>query len=435
VTIGSAVTVGSNTVALANTGTFSSTNTIIPQTGLFTVQNGTAVTVNGGMKVGENTGALVGVGNSFTVDGQVKVTGGSLTVNGALTLGTATAGDSASTTANVVGGSLSVSGGTVNVTGGMTLATNNTSTFTRPNNVTGSVAVSGGSLTVGGDIVPGATGGPGTVTSTLSLTGGLMDMQGHNVGALSTVTFSGGTLRNAGTVSTAVTQTGGILEQTGTGTTTVVGNYNLTNGTARVTNAGGTLAFPGQATVGAAGTLSGVGTVTGPVTVASGGTVSPGNSPGTLSFGNGLTINGNYLWELATAGTPADPNANPGGSTPAGPQTNHDALAVSGGLLDLTGSTLNLTSLGSTGFNNAQPYSWQIATAPSGVIGTPTIGTISGADFGNLNGGTFTVVPTANSVLLNFTPSPVPEPAFVLLACGAAAGGLGWWKRRRSASA
>jgi hypothetical protein len=34
------------------------------------------------------------------------------------------------------------------------------------------------------------------------------------------------------------------------------------------------------------------------------------------------------------------------------------------------------------------------------------------------------------SLLLTFT--PVPEPAHVLLACGAVAGGLRWWRRRRA---
>ena len=35
---------------------------------------------------------------------------------------------------------------------------------------------------------------------------------------------------------------------------------------------------------------------------------------------------------------------------------------------------------------------------------------------------------------LQVTFTPVPEPAFVLLACGATAGGFGWGRRRRPLS-
>jgi hypothetical protein len=37
-----------------------------------------------------------------------------------------------------------------------------------------------------------------------------------------------------------------------------------------------------------------------------------------------------------------------------------------------------------------------------------------------------------NGGVLTFSFTPVPEPAHVLLACGLAAGGLGWWRRRRA---
>ena len=50
------------------------------------------------------------------------------------------------------------------------------------------------------------------------------------------------------------------------------------------------------------------------------------SSPGTLTFGGGATVAGTYAWKLATAGSP-DPTFS-GASTPAGPQTNHDALAI-----------------------------------------------------------------------------------------------------------
>jgi autotransporter-associated beta strand protein len=276
---------------------------------------------------------------------------------------------------------------------------------------------------------PATAGGSQTLTFTsLDRT---LTLTGSNTGA-NTVA---GVLADSPTTKLGVTKTGpGTWVLTGTNTYT--GPTLVSGGTLQIGAAPGgpgALSAVSTLTVNSGGTVAGFGTINRPSTVASDGIIAPGASAGTLSFLNGLTVNGTYGWELATAGSSADPITNPGGSTPGGPQTNHDALLVAGPL-DFTGSTLNITSLGTTGFDNTQPYSWQIATASGAITGLPTLGTISGADFGNLNGGAFTVATSGGMVLLNFTPTPVPEPASILLVCGAAAG-LGWWKRRRTATA
>ena len=172
-----------------------------------------------------------------------------------------------------------------------------------------------------------------------------------------------------------------------------------------------------------------------------GGTVSPGNSPGTLTIGSSgtpATVSFNstptsiYLWELGTAGPTVDPSVSPGGSSAGGAL--HDVLAVNG-TLDLTNSTLNLVSLPSSNFVSSQPYSWAIASASSSLTGIPSIGLISGSDFTTGVSPTNFMVTNPGGGVLFLNYSPVPEPAFVLFACGTGVGAIGWWNRRRRLAA
>jgi fibronectin-binding autotransporter adhesin len=247
----------------------------------------------------------------------------------------------------------------------------------------------------------------GSVNRTLTLTG-------TNTGA----NAISGTLANSPTTTLAVAKTGAgtwVLN----GANTYTGGTTVSAGTLIIgSTAGGGASVAGNVTGSGTGTLGGHGTVGGNVTLPTGTTLSPGASVGTLSVGGTATLGGTYLWEISTAG-PSDPTFS-GGSTPGGLQSNHDALAVTGAL-DLTGSTLNLVSLGTTGFNNTQPYSWKIATA-SAITSLPTLGTVAGPDFGNLGGGAFSLAAGGGGsvLLLNFT--PVPEPVHCLLIAGGACG-------------
>jgi hypothetical protein len=53
---------------------------------------------------------------------------------------------------------------------------------------------------------------------------------------------------------------------------------------------------------------------------------------------------------------------------------------------------------------------------------------------GSTFGGTPIAAVNGGVLYFQFTPVPVPEPTFILFACGAGAGAMGWWKRRRAAA-
>ncbi|MGV0960380.1 MAG: autotransporter-associated beta strand repeat-containing protein [Limnohabitans sp.] len=124
------------------------------------------------------------------------------------------------------------------------------------------------------------------------------------------------------------------IAKIGTGTQTLSG-ANTYSGTTTVSGGqlninGNQSAATGAVTVATGGTLGGTGTVGGATTVQSGGTLSPGLSPGTLSFGSGLTLASGSVsnFELAQAGTA-------GGSC-------NDLVAVTGNLT--LGGTLNVSA-------------------------------------------------------------------------------------------
>jgi autotransporter-associated beta strand protein len=104
-----------------------------------------------------------------------------------------------------------------------------------------------------------------------------------------------------------------------------VNGTNSLSGTSGLTNylGGGVFTVYG-------GTLGGTGMISGPVTVKNGGTISPGNSPGTLTLANSLTMEtgSTGLFEVAIS---------PGAS---------DLLVVNGNLTINSGSTISISVLG-----------------------------------------------------------------------------------------
>ena len=96
------------------------------------------------------------------------------------------------------------------------------------------------------------------------------------------------------------------------------------------------------------------------------------------------------------------------------------------------------------GFNNAQNYTWKIATAAGGITNFSSsyfnfnTGATNGTGgFANaLNGGSFSLAQSGNDLNLVFTSAsaPIPEPgtwaAMAIFAGGAAYAG---WRRRKSA--
>jgi fibronectin-binding autotransporter adhesin len=228
------------------------------------------------------------------------------------------------------------------------------------------------------------------------------------------------------------------VAKTGTGTwilngtlSTYSGGTTVSAGTLRVNNTTGSSATgTGPVTV-TGGALGGTGFITGAVTIATGGTVAPGNSIGTLNVA-GMTwqSGGNYAVEHDPSGTSSD-------------------LVNGSGTLDLSALstspfTLTLQPVGTLPSSPTQT-TYTLATFANGIFGAggnPATQFGNGADVSSLFtlSGSFTSAPAAyatiigapggpQSLQIQFT--PVPEPAFVLLSCGAA-GVIGWYRRRRS---
>lgn len=211
------------------------------------------------------------------------------------------------------------------------------------------------------------------------------------------------------------------------GTLSIVGQTGNQSGT----GSGAVKVFPGATLNGNGQIIPQLGSVVANRVIIEG-TISPGLSVGTLTIGSAAhpaTVTmpgGTYEFELAVAGSSASPGT--GNSSPALPHLNHDVINARG-VIDFTGATINLTSLGNTGFNNMSEYSWRIATTNGGtIIGLPTIGAISGTDFTTLGGGTLYLSSGSGDLYLNFV--PVPEPGSIMIYVASTLGIYGFVRRR-----
>jgi autotransporter-associated beta strand protein len=271
---------------------------------------------NGTLNIGNNAALNKNGGGVFDIgDGAIGVvnqSGGTLTTGGELWVGN-------------VGGAT----GTYNLSGGA-LTMNNWFSIGR-DNANGTVNMTGGTLTKkgGGNVEIGSFGG-NPHSGTVTLSGGLFDVQageivmGLNV-AVGTLNLNGGTLKvsrisgstgtstvhlNGGTNLATANQPaylGGLTAVTVLPNGAIIDDGGFTIGIAQallgdpagdggLTKLGnGTLALNGvntytNTTTVAAGTLSGRGTFAGPVTVAAGATLAPGASLGALTISNVLTL-------------------------------------------------------------------------------------------------------------------------------------------------
>ena len=243
------------------------------------------------------------------------------------------------------------------------------------------------------------SGGPGTGSATLGLnTAGAATYSGNLTihGAATLTAATGATATFSGDFSGA-----GNLTKTGLGTVLLTGNASHTGGT---TVSEGTLRANGYVSgtvlVQTGATLGGSGTIAGLVTLNSGATLTPGNSVGTLTFANGLTLNSTSTITMEING-----------------DSDFDKVIVSGGTLTL-GGTLNLVF----GYTPTSAVSYQLFDA----TGASTIGSFASVQFSNAANGTF------DSTTGSLTLGAVPEPStWALIGLGSAF--LLWRTRRKPA--
>ncbi|WP_145729722.1 autotransporter domain-containing protein [Nitrospirillum pindoramense] len=262
------------------------------------------------------------------------------------------------------------------------------------------VSVGNSSLSAGGAAT--IAGGAGTLDQ---MTGGSLAITG---GTPTVGSISGGTIALAGGSATLGTISGGTLTQSAgstiAGTTAVQvqgGSLNL-GGTVQAPLAvnGGLVALNGTATgpvtVGSGGTLRGSGVITGAATVA--GVLRPGNSPGTLTFTNGLTQAAKSVLSIDIDGT----------GTGAG-YGNYARVLVTGGSYVIgSGATLQPNLRGMTGkaTNTYTPglgTDFTIVQAAGGVSGT--FAGITQPSSGLLAGTQFTALYGSNAIDLYVTPT------------------------------
>lgn len=306
----------------------------------YTLSNGALLTSNGGVSDTSAT-SLFAFGGPIGGNTSVNVTAGVNTIAGHIDL----RGDSDNPSISNTNVNFTVaSGATLNVTAGISAHNYNTGapvgltklgaglmTFTGTNTYTGGTTISAGTLQIG-------TGGTsGSVTGNITNNAALVFNRSD------AFTFGG------------VTSGTGSLTQAGTGVLTLSNNQTYTGST---TIASGTLRVNGTlastaVSVQSGATLGGTGTLQGVATLHIGGHLSPGstagNSPGTLTFANGLTFESGAALDLQLG-------------------TTSDLIRVSGGTLTgpATGTlTLNIYDSGGFGLGTYPLFKYAGATLAS----------------------------------------------------------------------
>ncbi len=322
-------------------------------------------------------GFAAGNGSLLNLNGQNQTIGslmsglggGSITNSASGTISTLTINGSATAT-SAYAQVISNGAGTV----ALVRAGTGTTTLSAANTYTGGTTVSGGVLALTG------TGTIGGATGAVTVSGGILDFTttSQTVGA---VTLAGGTIQStggsgtltgtsytvqSGTISAKLAGSGVVLTMAGPGTVTLAGANTYTGAT--IIN-GGTLRVNGSTSaasvvaVNSTGTLGGTGTVNGAVTVASGGAIAPGGAtPGTLTIGSNLTLNGGSALNFRLGNSTADQLTLSGtGLTLTGPSSgqvtinllNFNGTATLGTftLLSVTGSVTSTTSWNLASFN------------------------------------------------------------------------------------
>ena len=283
-------------------------------TGTLTIENGGEVSSLFGL-IGNGVGStgtvtVSGAGSKWTNTSSLSI--GSLGTGG-LTIDNA--GQVSSTTGVIGNGT--ASNGTVSVSGAGSKWTN-ANTLYVGHLGTGTLTLSdGGTVSAGNGSGTVILGNENTGTITIGTAAGAAGAEAGTLEAASVEFWNGNGTLNFNHTGETVFSAGLLSNGTGThamnhlaGTTTLTGissgfagTTTILGGTLLVGDAAGNGILGGLVTVGQNGTLGGSGTLTGAVTID--GTLSVGNSPGTLTFSNNLTLNAGStsVFELNSPGT------------------------------------------------------------------------------------------------------------------------------------
>ncbi len=398
-----------------NGGTLEHAGTTDLGWGIAYTLNGGTMSSNGGTSNSTATskfafGGAAGANSSLNVTGTTTST-----IAGRLNL----RADNANTNVDITVDTAATLNVTAAITGGATVGLTKKGagilTLAGTNTYAGLTTVNAGLV----EITNASSLGNGSGTNKLTLNGGGIRWgaaAGGDISArLNALGASGATFNTNGhsiAFATGLSGTGG-LTKSGTGTLTLNGDSNYSGATA--VDAGSLLVNGSLGhtalSVAAGATLGGSGTLGGQTTINRGAILAPGNSPGTLTFTHGLTLNSGAILDFELGST-------------------SDLIRVSGGTLAGPSSgtvTLNLTDAG--GFAAATYVLFNFADA--------TLSDFSAADFDletDITGYDFHFNLTASSLeLIATTASAIPEPSAYAAAFGALAGFVALLRRRRTA--
>lgn len=361
------------------------------------LQGGGYLRLNGAVTLNANRGVTLDNGGGFIASGAASTIAGKITGDGGLIIGRTA--DGSGNVIQLNNSANDYTGGTTVLRGTLRLGADN-------------ALGSGGALQVGGL--------GGGVNTTVDLEGYDVTVGGIQIGAgntrqirnngasTSTVTIdvANGESYNysgnfVGTGEINVVKTGDGTQTLNRGTySTPLASVTINGGELVWGNTAGSISSSGSVSVGANGTLSGSGTFDSAVTVA--GQLNPGNSPGTLTFNEALTLESTATLTLEITGTAAslyDILANDG----------DDTLTADGALVFDT-----------TGYTAALNDSFTVFTNWGGFAGS--FSSITGTDLGD--GLSF----DTSNLLVDGTVTVIPEPATLGLIV-MMGGGLLWIRR------
>lgn len=277
------------------------------QTGKVTLR-GVAITANGN-SVAINSGTTILNNNTAFSTASASPTLGLITGTGINTAATLLLGG---TDANGLLGGITLNKNIIVQDGG---ATPNGGTLTLGGQNTSGTNIFSGAITLG------ATANIGKSATLIAVTGGEVDFNGV-IGTNGTDTTAGITIGTAGKT--------GVVKLTAANT--YAGGTLVSAGLLRVGNASGSGTGSGAVAIANGGTLGGSGIISGNVTIQSGGTLAPGNSIGTLTVSNTVTLQSGStnFFEINRTNAP-----------------NSDKLTANS---IVGGGTLTVTNLGSTNF-------------------------------------------------------------------------------------